>query len=235
MRRFLAAAELQNGMQVQLSAQESRHALKVLRLKAGDTILLTDGKGREAEGRILRADPEGALVEVGKTRSVERAVRLEVLQAPLKGPKMDWLVEKLTEMGVAEIHLIQSRYTVGNGEKLERWERIVQAAVKQSGNVLVPRIHPLQPIEKWLQEPPPGGLGILLEPGAQRGLAQVIQEAGPCERILLAIGPEGGFSEEESRMFQQAGFVPASLSRQILRGETAAIAAVAIAAHSIDF
>jgi 16S rRNA (uracil1498-N3)-methyltransferase len=233
MRRFLVKEELKAGSLITLSPEESRHAVKSLRLAEGSTIALMDGRGLEAEGRIRSANMGAMVVEVVSVRKTEAALPIEIIQAVLKGPKVDWLVEKLTEIGVAEIRLATTKYTVATGEKIDRWQRIAQAAVKQSGNPLIPSIHAAQPLTELLPNLGPG-LKILLQPGAEKGLVALIRE-NRGQRVILAIGPEGGFSPEEERYLQEAGFVPAALSRQILRGETAALVAAALAAHSIDF
>lgn len=233
MRRFLVGGGLKAGATLTLSPEESKHAVKSLRLTEGSTIALIDGRGLEAEGLLRSADMGGALVEILSVREAEASLPIEIIQATLKGPKMDWLVEKLTEIGVAEIRLAITKHTVATGEKIERWQRIAQSAVKQSGNPQIPSIHAAKPLAELL--PLLGeGLKILLQPGADKGLAELIRE-NKGQRVMLAIGPEGGFTPDEERYLQEAGFVPAALSRQILRGETAALVAAALAAHSIDF
>lgn len=235
MRRFLVDAPLLPGQSITLSAEESRHASRALRLSEGDEILITDGKGTEAAARIL-STADYVTAEITRVSKVECAVSLELLQAPLKGPKMDWLVEKLTEIGVTVVHLAATQHTVASGEKVDRWHRIAQAAVKQSGNPRIPTIHPIRPFPDALH-----ALGdclrVHLQPGAPRGLAEVVKEGvkNGAVRIVLAVGPEGGFSPVEEKLLQEAGFACAALSRQVLRGETASVAALAIAAHSIDF
>lgn len=233
MRRFLVSGGLKAGALLTLSPEESKHAVKSLRLAEGNAIALMDGRGLEAEGRLRSADMGGAVVEIVSVREAEASLPIEIIQAPLKGPKMDWLVEKLTEIGVAEIRLATTKHTVATGEKIDRWQRIAQSAVKQSGNPLIPSIHGAKPLAELV--PSLGsGLKILLQPGAVKGLAELIRE-NKGQRVMLAIGPEGGFTPEEERYLQEAGFVPAALSRQILRGETAALVAAALVAHSIDF
>lgn len=233
MRRFLVGGGLQVGAHITLSPEESKHAVKSLRLVEGSTIALMDGRGLEAEGLLRSANMAAAVVEVVSVKEAEAALPIEIIQATLKGPKMDWLIEKLTEIGVAEIRIASTKHTVATGEKIDRWLRIAQSAVKQSGNPSIPSIHAALPLVDIV--PTLGnGLKILLQPGAPKGLAELIRE-NKGQRVMLAIGPEGGFSAEEERYLQEAGFVPAALSRQILRGETAALVAAALAAHSIDF
>lgn len=235
MKRFLTRDKLSVGSVVGLDADESRHALKALRLKEGDEVLVIDGFGAEAEGKISSAGLDRIEIAILNVRELKRKINLELLQAPLKGPKMDWLVEKLTEIGVTTVHLARTQHTVAAGEKTDRWQRIAQSALKQSGNLLLPNFEPIKPLEEAILGLK--GFRVLMKPGASLGLSQAIKGAlaNGATTIVLAIGPEGGFSQEEENFLIQAGFVPAALSLQVLRGETAAISALAIAAHSIDF
>lgn len=237
MRRFFVPEQsFTPGAQLKLSPEETKHAAKVLRMEAGAEVLLLNGKGSEARARFLSLGPEGAEVEILEVRTLEKAIRLELLQAPLKGPKMDWLVEKLTELGVDALWPARTQRTVAAGEKEERWQRIAQAAVKQSGNPSMPEIHSVLPLSEAVARLPEA-TKILLQPGASLSLAEAVRgaKAAGAQAVVLAIGPEGGFTPDEERQLAESGFVAACLSKQVLRGETAAIAALAIAAHCIDF
>jgi len=234
MKRFLVKERLEQGAIVKLDAEESRHAAKSLRLEAGQEVLITDGRGREAQGEVISAGPAAVEVRLGEIRESGKTVRLELLQSVLKGPKMDWLVEKATELGVSAIYPAQSERTVASGDRKDRWLRIAESAVKQSGNLNLPEIHDLRPLASAMALPE-GAVGLMLQPGAGKGLADWIREKKGSTRFVLAIGPEGGFTETEEEALLAAGYLPAALSRQILRGETAGVAALAIAAHAIDF
>jgi len=237
MRRFFVEGTLTPGARLTLSPEETKHAARVLRLTEGAEILLLNGLGLEARARLLSLGIEGAEAEVLEVREILKPVRLELLQAPLKGPKMDWLVEKATELGVDAIWPARTERTVAAGEKEDRWARIAQSAVKQSGNPSFPKLHALQPLDEVIARLPSDATRVHLQPGAGASLYEVISgaKAGGARTIILAIGPEGGFSPAEEAKLTKAGFLPASLSRQVLRGETAALAALAIAAHCIDF
>ncbi len=237
MKRFLVSEKLAAGARIQLSADESKHCLRVMRLGAGDRILLTDGKGQEAEATILTADKNGVVTEVTVLREgASRGFRIELLQAPLKGPKMDWLVEKATELGVDALHVMESQFAVAGGERVERWQRIAQSAMKQSGNTRMPLLFEAASLDAILARIPAGFSGFLLSPGAKTGLAEAVGAAVAQGKshMLLAIGPEGGFSGAEEEAFAKRGFLPCLLSSQILRGETAAIASLAIALHTLE-
>jgi 16S rRNA (uracil1498-N3)-methyltransferase len=237
MRRFFIDQALVTGEKITLSPEETKHAARVLRLQAGAEVILLNGKGLEARARFLSLDFAGAEAEIFEVNKVSKPIRLELLQAPLKGPKMDWLVEKATELGVDAIHPARTARTAPFVEKEDRWARIAQAAVKQSGNANFPDLHAVQSLEQAIMNLPPHAARILLQPGAELSLHEAILRAKSqsAKVVILAIGPEGGFDEQEEEKLIAAGFLAASLSKQVLRGETAALAALAIAAHCIDF
>ncbi len=234
MKRFLVSATLTPGAEVRLSPEESRHAAKALRLAVGDEALLADGRGLEALARVSGVGKEVTFQVLSLREKAQRSGRrVTLLQAPLKGPRMDWLIEKLTELGVATIQPVLSEHTVAAPTKLDRWHRLAQSALKQSGNLLLPEIHEPVPLAEALRALPEGKR-FLLSPGGQRSLAAALLEA-PQADVVLAIGPEGGFSPAEERVFAEAGFESLTLSQQILRGETAAIVATALALQLFDF
>lgn len=237
MKRFLVSEELKAGARVRLSPEESKHCVRVMRLGPGHTVLLTDGRGGEAEAKILSTEKSGVEVEVTALKArAERPFRLDLLQAPLKGPRMDWLVEKATELGVDALHVLESEHSVAGGERKDRWERIAQAAMKQSGNPRLPEIHEAAGLDQILGRLKAPFSGFLLSPGAKAGLAEAVQAklSGGATRFVLVIGPEGGFSPAEEEAFQSRGFQPCLLSTQILRGETAALSALSIALHALE-
>lgn len=237
MKRFLVSDKLAVGAEITLSPEESKHATRVMRLGIGGKILLTDGKGQEAEAAILNIEKNGSLIKILSVRSAaDRSFRVELLQATLKGSRMDWLVEKATELGVDAIHSMNSQFTVAS-DRADRWMRLAHAAMKQSGNLKMPDLHETAPFDEVLARLPVDFVGFLLSPSAKIGLSQAIARALPERQgtIYLAIGPEGGFSEIEEKILQERGFIPCLLSAQILRGETAAISALSVALHALEF
>jgi len=237
MKRFLVAGNLALGARIELSPEEAKHCTRVMRLGVGDSLILTNGRGVEAEAKILSAEKAGVVVEI--TNICEQApspFRCELIQAPLKGPRMDWLVEKATELGVSALHVMDSQYSVAGGERSDRWKRLAQAAMKQSGNPQFPEIFDAAPLGEILGRMRGPFSGFLLSPSAQIGLADGVALAlkNGATNLVLAIGPEGGFSREEDEVFQARGFLPCRISRQILRGETAAISALSIALHTLE-
>ena len=208
-----------------------------MRLAVGDFVLLTDGRGIEAKAELLNASKDGAELEIHSVRNADqRPFRLELFQGILKGARMDWLIEKATELGVDAIHPVVTQYSVA-GEKADRWSRLAQAALKQSGNLIMPAISEALPFSEALARLETNFQGFLLSPEADLGLGMAMQTTtrGGAGRIVLAIGPEGGFSDQEEKLLEKSGFRPCRLSGQILRGETAALAALSISLHALEF
>lgn len=237
MKRFLVNEELRPCTRIRLSAEESKHATRVMRLQPGDKVLLADGRGKEAEAELVSAGRDGAIVEVKSVReAAARPFRLELLQGTLKGARMDWLVEKATELGVDAIRAVDTQYSVA-GDRADRWARVAQAALKQSGNLRAPELPEVAPLANALTSLAPGHHGFLLSPTAESGLGAAVARALPQGKgtVVLAIGPEGGFSPEEEKLLEDKGFRPCRLSAQILRGETAGLVAAAIALHALEF
>lgn len=236
MKRFWTAEKIFDGCSITLDSEESKHARKVLRLEEGAKILLSNGSGIEAEAEITSLQKDTLVVFVKKILRIEkeRFPRIEIIQSLLKGPRMDWFVEKATELGVNSIHPVNSKYSVA-GSKEDRWQRIAHSAIKQSGNTRLPDISSTQELFELCAKLPEKSLKILLRPGAEKSLASILQEQNDKSPIYLALGPEGGFSEEEEQELEALGFLPAALAKNILRGETAGIAALSIALHIIDF
>ena len=238
MKRFFVSDDLEPGKFIDLSEEESRHALQVMRLEIGNHISVTNGKGRSAQAKIISITSDGiANLEILTIFDATHRPSLHVIQGQLKGPKMDWLVEKLTELGVNSILPAISKFTVAKSEKSDRWIRISQSALKQSGNCVAPKIFLPAPLKECLAEVENMPVKFFLDPNAPPLLGKLLREMLEKQKvhnIVLAIGPEGGFDTKEQEHFMAEGFVPARLSQQILRGETAAIAAVSIVMHEID-
>ncbi len=184
MKRFLVHGKFIVGERIQLPPEEARHAYKVLRLGVDDEVLLTDGLGKEAHGKIVESAKEGTFVSILSVivKAHKRKCTVELMQAPLKGPKMDWLVEKLTELGLDMLYPVKTEHTVADPstDKEERWTRLVQSALKQSGNSKSLKIAPLTELTEALaHENHQNGLKFLLSPSAPLSLAQQIQEKMP--------------------------------------------------------
>ena len=237
MKRFFLAENFTPHAILQLTKQshsdELHHLSKVLRLSAGATVKLTNGQGQGALAKILSLHKESAELEIIQLENIPPPpAHLCLWQAVLKGPKMDWLVEKITECGVRELQPVLTQFTVVGNEsekRVERWERITHSALKQSGAPFLPRVHAPLSLEKALSTIHPQSWKIFLHPDpTAEALAKIcLQASAATAHITLAIGPEGGFSDAEVKLLKEQGFIPAHLGSNILRGETAGLLASA--------
>lgn len=224
-----------------LPTEESHHAVHVLRLRAGDSAAVFDGRGTEARVRLTSVDTERVSFETLSTaKSPRPSCRIRFGQALIKPAGMELLIQKLTELGVAEIWPIASERSVSKpeGEKrlAARWQAIALGACKQSGQNWLPKIPEAGPLDSFLAAPdpaPPVGRIIgSLQPEA-RPLSNLVTEAktqGAISAFDVLIGPEGDFTPAEIGRARSGGFRPASLGPLVLRSETASIF-VAAALH----
>jgi 16S rRNA (uracil1498-N3)-methyltransferase len=233
MHRFYVPPEVLTGSPVQLPAETAHQLLRVLRLRPGARITLFCGDGEECEAEILTLDARSASARLLEHRrpEVELRCRLHVALAVLKGEKLDWAVQKLTELGAARFSLVTTERTiVSAGEerwprRLERLRKIAQEAAEQSGRVLLPELREPITLAQLLAEHPGA---LILAPGAEMTLLGAVT---PCpEEVTVLIGPEGGFSDTEMARALERGARAVSLGRRILRAETAAVAAAALVA-----
>ncbi len=237
MARFFVSGKDLHEKRGRVSGEELEHMRRVLRLRTGDRVTLFDDQGWEHEGVIRAYTDEIGEVEILSSFRPERESPLEVTlaQALGKGEKMDWVVEKATELGARRIAPFFSSRTVPklDREKLERrksrWERIALAAAKQSGRGRIPEILPARDFADLIGRSWECQLKLFFWEGESgQKLARIRRERGRLDSVLLVIGPEGGFSPEEASQAKRCGFQPVSLGRRILRTETAALAALSI-------
>ena len=211
----------------ELPPDEAAHALRVLRLKVGDELTLTDGMGCFYRAEIAIADNKHCLVNVLETLPQPALWKghLHLALAPTKNmDRMEWLAEKATEIGFDELTFLNCRYSERRVIKLERIEKIVVSAVKQSLKARMPQLHELTDFDKFIRQPFSGQKCIAhCYPGEKPLLKDILH---PEEDALVLIGPEGDFSEEEVALAIENGFQPISLGASRLRTETAALVAV---------
>jgi 16S rRNA (uracil1498-N3)-methyltransferase len=225
--RLFVDAELSPRASIELPEDAAHHAARVLRLAAGDRVVLFDGRGGEYDATLAMPGRGRVLAETGDWRELERESPLGVtlVQAVSSGERMDFTIQKAVELGVAAIHPVYSERSIvrlageREAKKLAHWRRVAIAACEQCGRNRVPAVAEPLALASYRA---PEGTKILLAPTATRRLAELAR--GP---LALAAGPEGGFSEAEEAQLQRDGFVAASLGPRVLRTETAALAALA--------
>ncbi len=227
------------GRQFFFDPSESRHLSRVLRKKPGDLIRVFDGAGTVQDASILDiSDAERVTGELSETPALSHRPQAENIQtvnlypAILKGPRFDWLLEKLTELSVTEIHPLFTARTVIRiprdeaAEKTRRWEKIILSAAKQCGRKNFAKIFSPLNFEQAVLSLPKDHLNLILwESEEKMSLSAAL--ARNTNPINLLIGPEGGFSVQEADFAISSGVVPVHLGENILRAETAAIAAAA--------
>ncbi len=229
--RFHVDAALRAGGVSLLPEDTAHHAVHVLRLRTGDEITLFNGRGGEYAGRIAAIDRLRVSVDVLEHRRIEREspLAMTLVQGVSAGEKMDFTMQKATELGVAALQPVVAARSSGRitGERAEvkraHWQRVAIAACEQCGRNRVPEVRPVLALAQYCAMAPTAGARLLLSPLAELGLrgAKLGGEA------TLAAGPEAGFTAEEEALLAEAGFVPVRLGPRVLRTETAALAALA--------
>ncbi len=238
MRRFTIAADGVDGDRVTFDAAESRHLARVLRLRAGDTVIASDGTGRELAVRLDSVGDvaTGTIVDI-RSGHPESPVHVTLLQGIPKGDKMETIVRAATELGVARVCPVIAERTVVRlepnrwNERARRWQRVAREATKQCRRAVIPTIEPPRPLPDWLELLGPADLSMLrlcLWEGEAPSLASVLDRSVRRTDVCVLIGPEGGLAQAEVDLARDHGFEVASLGKRILRTETAATAAVTV-------
>jgi 16S rRNA (uracil1498-N3)-methyltransferase len=214
---------------VHLPRAEVRH-LHTLRLGPGDRLCVFDEAGREHEVVLTRVTARDAVGRVVATSNASHESPLDLVLVPalVKHDKMDWIVEKATELGVARIAPVVTRYTVARGDHTERWRRIALAAAKQCGRTRIPTVDAPRPFADAVATAWPGLRLLAWEDEAAVRLTDLPDAAAA---VTVLVGPEGGFDEPEVAAARTAGFTTVTLGRRVLRAETAAIVATALCQH----
>jgi 16S rRNA (uracil1498-N3)-methyltransferase len=220
---------------VRFDADEAHHLRRVLRLRAGALVEATDGTGRLYQVRLVALDAGDAWgsIEARTAPARESPCAITLAQAILKGDRMSWLVQKVTELGVArvvpmETARVVARPAAGGVGRHTRWQRIAKEAVKQCGRLVVPTVDRPRAFAEVTQESAAHDAAWIFWEGGGRPLAAAAAEVGAPARLLLLVGPEGGFTAEEVAAAEAAGARRVSLGPRILRAESAGCAAVAL-------
>lgn len=217
-----------------LPRDAAQHALRVLRLQAGDFVTLFNGDGRQYPARLVTADPRAASVhmETVEAPARESPLRVTLLQSLARGEKMDWIIQKATELGAARILPVTSERSevrldgTRSEKRLDHWRLVAIAACEQCGRNVVPEISAPGSLEACLAAHPQAGAEVrwMLHPG---GTARLRNSGSIATDVMLAVGPEGGFGDDDLAVLRHAGFEALALGPRILRTETAGLAAMA--------
>ncbi len=225
-----------------LQGSEHHHLSRVARLGPGEEVWLFDEEGERVRARVEKVTAEATSLKIMERRAADtQGPGVTLALAVLKGKAMDEVISGAVEWGIENLVPVLTERTVvklaaGSGPKTERWKSVALAAAKQCKSGRVPRIEPVQGLNAFLAGRRPGRK-VLLSEGGGRPLRDLAAEPGPAEGSeswTLLVGPEGGWTERELEAAAEAGFVPASLGRRILRASTAALSAAAILIHARD-
>ena len=237
---------------VRLTGQLAHRLLRVLRMQVGDAVILFDPQGSEWRATITAIDHDAVALRLDEPLCADREhpIDLWLFQGLAKGEKMDFIVQKATELGVASIVPMLTRRTVVRldadraAAKQARWQRIAQSAAEQCGAIKVPQVHPPLPFRQAVTEAARTDAFLLFYEAAEEPLAEALEtfrHSSPANsslskrvgKIALMIGPEGGFDPDEVSLAQRHGARIVSLGKRILRTETASIVAVALVLYEL--
>jgi 16S rRNA (uracil1498-N3)-methyltransferase len=224
---------------VEMPAEEGRHAIRVLRLRPGDDLAIFDGCGHEWRARIASTSRSRVVVQVVEpiAPSSEPRVRVILFQSVLKGDHMDSVVRDATMLGVSEVRPVISEHTVvspkaaSSGGALTRWLRVAIASAKQCRRSVVPLIRPAVPLGIAVQDAIIAACDariVLAEPLVRTGDDRSSPRSPAPGAAALAVGPEGGWSAQELVTFERAGFVALTLGALTLRADAAATVAISV-------
>jgi 16S rRNA (uracil1498-N3)-methyltransferase len=221
------------GQLLSVDGTAGNHIARVLRLRAGDAVTLFDGRGGEYAATIREIRKDTVLLDVLEHQPVEREspCQLTLAQGISRGERMDWVVQKATELGVARIlPLFTERSVVHLDEKqasrkIQHWRSIAVAACEQSGRNRVPEIAAPVQLHDFLQGGKLAGAGLLLSPRATLRIADIPALVGG---VTVLIGPEGGLADTEQEAAVTHGFTPVRMGPRVLRTETAAVCALTL-------
>lgn len=223
-----------NGSEVALEGDRARYLGRVLRLRVGDEITVFNGTGPEWIARIAAMTRSSATLAIGNAgdATAESPLKIHLVQGISRGERMDYVVQKATELGVKRITPVLTEYGVvkldekRSAKRRDHWEGVAASACEQSGRSRLPLIDAPLPLKAWFgAKPADADVDLVLAPGATTPLAKI---PAPGTKACILIGPEGGLSQVEYEDAEVSGFKAVSLGPRILRTETAAAAALAV-------
>lgn len=236
MNRFYVPPKNIQDNKVVMPEEHINHIKNVLRMKVGNSCIIFDGSGAEYTVKLTKMQTtsiEGKIT--GKINLPDKdKVRVVLVQGIAKGEKMDLIIQKCSEIGVDVFIPCRCERTIvkldqaGAAKKQERWQKIAQAAAEQSHGMTVPIVEPVTDLASALKQIIPGLLALIPWEGEKSTNIKKILRGNCAHNIIIFIGPEGGFSEQEIAIAKEAGVIPVSLGPRILRAETAGLLAAAL-------
>lgn len=234
MTRIYFAGELQPGREIALQEEQTRYVGRVLRLGVGDALVVFNGQNGEFDARISSIGKTAATLTIARHRqtNTESPLKVHLVQGVSRGERMDFVVQKATELGVKRVSPVLTEFgvvkydTARAAKRRDHWQKVAISACEQSGRIRPPLIDAPLPLRAWIgNKSPDADLDLILKPGSGSALGTL---AAPKTKVCLLVGPEGGFSPGEYESAALAGFTAISMGQRILRTETAALAAITI-------
>ena len=228
--RLFVDGTLALGTRIELGGDQAHYLVHVLRSKLGAEILVFNGRDGEWRARLIESKKRAAVLEVlEQTRPQTDGPDIDYLFAPLKHARLDYMVQKAVEMGVAKLSPVQTRRTVPDRVNLDRMRANAIEAAEQCGVLRVPEVLDLRPLVKVLDNWDPKRTLIFCDEGDLAASPLAVLAAVRPGPLAVLVGPEGGFSGEERQLLRSKSFVVAlSLGPRIMRADTAAVAALAL-------
>lgn len=232
--RLFVSGELINGAQFVLEGDRAHYLGRVLRLRVGDNVCVFNGAGGEWLASIDSMTKSTATLSIGEEidASTESPLKIHLVQGVSRGERMDFVVQKATELGVKRITPVLTEYSMVKldaaraAKRREHWQSVAASACEQSGRVRLPLVDAPLSLKDWFGAKPAAvDAELILKPGAVESLASV---NAPHTKVCILIGPEGGFSDTEYEDARITGFQAVSLGPRVLRTETAAVAALTV-------
>ena len=233
--RLFIRSELQTGQALKLDSEQAHYLGRALRLRPGDALSIFSAESGEFAATLTSIGKSDAVLAVGAAivTATESPLKVHLVQGVSRGERMDFVVQKATELGVKRISPVLTEYAMvkleGNraNKRREHWQKIAESACEQSGRTRPPLIDEPLPLKSWFgSKTNETDVDLILKPNATISMASL---KAPTTKVCLLIGPEGGFSDNEYEDAEFSGFTAVSLGPRVLRTETAAIAAVTVA------
>ena len=233
--RLFVSGALSNDAELVLQGEQANYLGRALRSRVGDTVIVFNGDGGEWPARIEHISKNSVTLRLGVIVecATESPLKIHLVQGISRGERMDFVVQKATELGVSRITPVLTHHGMVKldqkraDKRRQHWQHIAESACEQSGRTQPPRIDEPLTLNSWFGDRDAAGkMEVVLQAGAT---ASLVSLSAPTAALCLLVGPEGGFSEREYEDAEMAGFQAASLGPRILRTETAALAAVTVA------
>ncbi|MDD5428047.1 MAG: 16S rRNA (uracil(1498)-N(3))-methyltransferase [Candidatus Omnitrophica bacterium] len=236
MSRFFVPAEAVKGNIITIGGVEAHHIIDVMRLRISDKVVTFDGTGKEYTGVIKNISRGSLTVEIISTRVVQgkETFRIALLQALPKKEKMDYIVEKATELGAGSINPVITERTIPDWteakmvSRSERWRKIAKEAAKQCGRADIPEVLPVESFADSIGRFADFDLKLIAILNEEAVPVKDAIKGSGSGKVVIAIGPEGDFSPNEAKIAKESGFKPISLGPRVLKSDTAGLALLSI-------